>query len=192
MRGLPFGAAPRLCPSCWGPLRSVCALGTPFQVWWPSLQGVTLLVLAGVPPAPSLHAVGTRCWVEVSPLPPPPRRSFALSAHGHSGGPALPSPCRTCPLLRSSSSGFCPSLPTNVLLRSPAPALLSLGLLPARLDPRQWGVLASAWRRLSLPLVWRVPCRLGLPRVWRTPRRWGVLPGAPRLWLPSPSSPSAP
>ena len=41
---------------------------------------------AGSPSAPSLHAVGARCWVGAHPLPSPPCWPLAISAHGRSGG----------------------------------------------------------------------------------------------------------
>ena len=98
-----------------------------------------------------------------------------------------------CSSSRSLSSGCRPPLPSAGLCRTTAPASRSLGFPPTRPEPQRGSVLASTRRcRLSRLLGWRGPRRQGLPPPRLKPHWWGVLPGAPRLRLPSPSLPPPP
>ena len=86
-RGRPFGGSPWRRPSSVGLPRSKSSLGTPLWFLESSSRGCLLLVLSGIPPAPSLRALGARCWVGVPLLPSPPHQPLALGVRNYLGRP---------------------------------------------------------------------------------------------------------
>ena len=130
------------------------------------------------PSAPSLRAIGARCWVGVPPLPFTPCWPLALGARNRSGGAI------------SSVSLYAASLPSCSLLgvsSPPPPAVDACVLWPHR---RPWPVQALRWLGLlptQLPLCRTYNTSACYFRLWLQPHRWSVLVGTLRHRIHPPS-----
>ena len=129
-------------PSCLRAPRSVCALGSPFRVWWPPLWEVPLLFLTGVPPLSLASRRGRALLGGVPLCPSPPCRPLALSNRGRSrGGISSISSSAVLPIAVSllgvlSPPAVCWSVPDNG-------AGLALPLAPSDAASAAAGVCAS-------------------------------------------------